>query len=317
MRIIFAGTPEPAVTVLRALLDSEHEVVGVITRPDAPKGRGRKLVPSPVGQLAAELNLPVIKPASLTPGSAGEQELRDFLAAYPADCIPVVAYGNLIPEPLLNVVPFGWINLHYSLLPTWRGAAPVQAAIANGDAVSGFSIFQIAAGLDDGPVYAQTPVELSDTVTTAELLEEMSVAGAAQFATVLSDLTAGTAQAVPQDQLAREVSYAPKIQVADCRIDWQQPAAKLSAQTRAFNPAPGCWTEMDGQRVKVGPVFPAPEVELDAAATPGTLHITKKAVFVATGSVPVKLTTVQAPGKQQMAAADWARGVKAEKVVWV
>ena len=307
MRLVFAGTPQTAVPALDALLASRHEVVAVVTRPDAPAGRGRKVEASPVALRAAAAGLEV-----LTPPKARDPEFLARLAEIGPDCCPVVAYGALLPQAALDIPARGWVNLHFSILPAWRGAAPVQHAILHGDDVTGASTFDIVKELDAGPVYGvlTEPVRPGDTSGT--LLERLSYSGAGLLVATLDGIEAGTVQAVPQP--AEGVSFAPKITPDDARVDWKLPAHVVDRLIRACTPEPGAWTELDGTRVKLGPVA------LDDAAAspdlaPGELLAGRQAVFAGTGSRPVRLDEVQAPGKRRMNATDWARGLHADGTV--
>jgi methionyl-tRNA formyltransferase len=307
MRLVFAGTPQTAVPALDALLASHHEVVAVVTRPDAPAGRGRKVEASPVALRAAAAGLEV-----LTPPKARDPEFLARLREIGPDCCPVVAYGALLPQAALDIPARGWVNLHFSILPAWRGAAPVQHAILHGDDVTGASTFDIVKELDAGPVYGvlTEPVRPGDTSGT--LLERLSHAGAGLLAATLDGIEAGTVQAVPQP--AEGVSFAPKITPDDARVDWKLPAHVVDRLIRACTPEPGAWTELDGTRVKLGPVA------LDDAAArpdlaPGELLAGRQAVFAGTGTRPVRLGEVQAPGKRRMNATDWARGLHADGTV--
>jgi len=301
MRLVFAGTPQTAVPPLDALLASGHEVVAVLTRPDAPAGRGRKVERSPVALRAAEAGLEV-----LSPTRARDPEFLDRLRAIAPDCCPMVAYGALIPQAALDVPVRGWVNLHFSVLPAWRGAAPVQHAILHGDDVTGASTFQVVAELDAGPVYGVLTEPVRPDDTTGDLLGRLSEAGARLLVATLDGIEAGTIEAVPQP--AEGVSFAPKITPADARVDWKLPAHVIDRLIRACTPDPGAWTELDGTRVKLGPVsVHAPEAP--ASLAPGELLAARHAVFAGTGSRPVLLGDVQAPGKRRMTAADWARGL--------
>ena len=311
MRLVFAGTPEPAVVALQRLLDSTHEVVAVITRPDARKGRGRSLHPSPVAQLAERYDIPVLKLASLKADTEDGAVFRQQLQQLQPDCIPVVAYGNLITEDLLEAAPHGWVNLHFSLLPRWRGAAPVQAAIAGGDTMTGAFTFQIESGLDTGPVFGTVDEKIQPTDTADDLLTRLAYSGAGLLEVTMDGLAAGTLVPTPQ---VGEPSYAAKITKEDARIDWTGPAEVIDHRVRAYTPAPGAWTMMGEQRVKLGPLTLAPEAE---ALEPGVLRVDKQGVFVGTGSHPLRVGMVQVPGKKMMRAADWARGAQLnEGVVW-
>ncbi|MBD0861488.1 methionyl-tRNA formyltransferase [Gordonia sp. zg691] len=312
MRIVFAGTPEVAVPSLQALLDSpSHEVVGVITRPDAVSGRGRKVMRSPVGVLADEHGLEVITPRRLS-----DPEVDEVLRRWAPDCGAVVAYGGLVPPGLLELPTHGWVNLHFSVLPAWRGAAPVQAAIAAGDEVTGASTFRLEKGLDTGPVYGVLTETIRPTDTSGDLLGRLADAGAGLLLSTLDALEEGSL--VPEPQPGTGISHAPKVEVDDARVRWDLPAHIIDRLIRAYTPAPGPWTSLDGARIKVGPVTqlrstedPAlPDAVRDGSLAPGTLAVTKKTVFVGTGSTPVKLGTVQPPGKKPMPAADWARGAR-------
>ena len=302
MRLVFAGTPQTAVPALEALLASRHEVVAVVTRPDAPAGRGRKVEASPVARRAAEAGIEV-----LTPARARDPEFLDRLREIAPDCCPVTAYGALLPQAALDIPPNGWVNLHFSILPAWRGAAPVQHAILHGDDVTGASTFQIVKELDAGPVYGVLTEPMRPDDTTGTLLDRLSHSGAELLVATLDGIEDGTVQAVPQP--AEGVSFAPKLNPADARVDWKLPAHVIDRQIRACTPDPGAWTELDGARLKLGPVSPldAPDALPDLA--PGELHVGRREVLVGTGSRPVRLGDVQAPGKRRMTASDWARGL--------
>ena len=305
MRVVFAGTPEPAVPSLRALLDSRHEVVAVLTRPDARVGRGRRTAPSPVREVADEAGVPV-----LTPRTLREEEVAGTLAGLAPDCCPVVAYGNLIPAPLLTVPRYGWVNLHFSLLPAWRGAAPVQHALMAGDEITGASTFLLDEGMDTGPVFGQLTEAIRPTDTSGDLLGRLAVAGARLLVATLDAIEEGAAR--PQPQPADGVSPAPKITVDDARIDWSAPALAVDRRIRGCTPAPGAWTTYRDERLKLEPVTllePAGDVP---ELAPGELHVESRRVLVGTGSHPVHLGLVRRAGRAAMPAADWARGVRPE-----
>jgi methionyl-tRNA formyltransferase len=307
VRVVFAGTPEAAVPSLEAVAASSHELVGVVTRPDAPSGRGRRLEASPVRRRAEELGVPV-----LTPARATEPEFLEALRDLAPDACPVVAYGNLLPPVALDVPRLGWVNLHFSLLPAWRGAAPVQHAIMAGDTVTGASTFLIERGLDTGPVLGVMTEAIRPTDTAGALLERLATAGAGLLVATLDGLETGDLVARPQG--GEGVSLAPKIEVGDARIRWEHPATAVDRQIRGCTPAPGAWTTFRGQRLKVEPVALPPPDEGAAPGRlgPGALLVTKQAVHVGTGTAPVRLGTVQPHGKKPMAAADWARGTRVE-----
>lgn len=302
MRIVFAGTPEPALPTLRRLLDSpRHEVVAALTRPDAPVGRRGKLTPSPVAELAEAAGIPVLRPTK--PNSS---EFVAELAELQPDCCAVVAFGALLKDQLLAVPPLGWINLHFSLLPAWRGAAPVQAAIAAGDTVTGASTFRIEPSLDTGPVYGVVTETIRPTDTAGDLLQRLSVSGAALLETTMDGIADGTLTAVPQP--VDGVSIAPKITVEQARVRWDLPAHVVDRHVRSVTPNPGAWTMIGDVRLKVGPVRPSTDGPPDLAA--GTVRVERQDVWVGTATDAVRLGDVQPPGKKPMAATDWARGAR-------
>ncbi|GLI01940.1 methionyl-tRNA formyltransferase [Phytohabitans aurantiacus] len=300
MRLVFAGTPAVALPSLDALAASGHELVAVVTRPDAPAGRGRHLVRSPAGAWADERGIEV-----LTPARPREPEFLARLRDIAPDCVPVVAYGALVPPAALEIPKHGWVNLHFSLLPAWRGAAPVQHAVLHGDAITGASVFQLERGLDTGPVYGTLTDEVRPTDTSGDLLDRLAGSGAGLLVAVLDAIEAGTARAEPQP--ADGVSLAPKITVEDAEVRWTEPAFAVDRRIRACTPAPGAWTTFRGDRVKLGPVRPianGPDLE------PGDLLVERHQVLVGTATTPVALGEVRAAGKKAMSATDWARGVR-------
>jgi methionyl-tRNA formyltransferase len=302
MRVLFAGTPSPAVPSLEALFASpRHEVVAVLTRPDAPTGRGRRMEQSPVRKVAEEHGVEV-----LTPRRPRDPEFLERLAELAPDVCPVVAYGGLIPPAALEIPQRGWVNLHFSLLPAWRGAAPVQRALLAGDEITGACTFQLEAGLDTGPVFGTVTEEIRRTDTSGDLLERLSVDGARLLVATLDGIEDGTLYAVPQP--VDGVTLAPKISVEDARVDWKTPAQHIDRQVRACTPAPGAWTTLGGERVKLFPLSPLPgatEVE------PGRIVLDKRGMTVGTGSGHVvRLGDVQPQGRKRMSAADWARGLR-------
>ncbi|MFI5546554.1 methionyl-tRNA formyltransferase [Streptomyces sp. NPDC051815] len=301
MKLVFAGTPEVAVPALDALIASgRHEVAAVVTRPDAPAGRGRRLVASPVAQRAEEAGIEVLKPVR-----PRDPEFQARLREIDPDCCPVVAYGALLPKSALGIPRRGWVNLHFSLLPAWRGAAPVQHSIMAGDQVTGASTFLIEEGLDSGPVYGILTEEIRPADTSGDLLTRLAFAGAGLLAATMDGIEDGTLRAV--EQPADGVSLAPKITVEDARIDWTAPAMRADRVVRGCTPAPGAWTVFRGERLKVISLAPVPDrTDLE----PGLLAPAKNTVHVGTGSHAVELLWVQPQGKKPMRAADWARGVR-------
>ncbi|TPV53536.1 methionyl-tRNA formyltransferase [Pseudarthrobacter phenanthrenivorans] len=305
MRVLFAGTPAVAVPSLNALVEAGFQVVAVLTRPDAPIGRKRILTPSPVAARAAELGIEVIHAARM-----GADTIARISALSP-DVAAIVAYGGLVPPAALGVPPHGWINLHFSLLPAWRGAAPVQRAVMAGDDVTGAVTFQLEEGLDTGPVFGTLTETVGPEDTAGELLERLSHSGAVLLTQTLAAVAAGKAVARPQQG---DVSLAPKLTLDDGRLDWKKPALALGRQARGVTPEPGAWTVLDGQRVKLEPVRLRPDV---AGLAPGSLSVQGRSVLVGTGSHAVELTRIQPAGKKMMAAADWARGMASlESVVF-
>ncbi|ETB19934.1 Methionyl-tRNA formyltransferase [Mycobacterium avium subsp. avium] len=307
VRLVFAGTPEPALPALRRLLDSpRHEVIAVLTRPDAASGRRGKPEPSPVAREALDRGIPVLRPAR--PNSP---EFVAELAQLAPDCCAVVAYGALLRDELLAVPPHGWINLHFSLLPAWRGAAPVQAAIAAGDTITGASTFRIEPALDSGPIYGVVTEAIRPTDTAGELLARLAVSGAELLSATLDGIADSTL--TPRPQPAEGVSIAPKITVEQARVRWDLPAPVVERRIRAVTPNPGAWTVIGDLRIKLGPVrlgaasdLPAPPEPLP----PGAIHVDRKSVWVGTASDPVRLGQIQPPGKKFMNAVDWARGAR-------
>jgi len=305
VRLIFAGTPEVAVTALRAVLDSRHCVEAVVTRPDAPSGRGRRVERSPVAELAGSLGIEVLAPAR-----PREPWFLDRLREIAPDCCPVTAYGGLLPQTALDIPPHGWVNLHFSVLPAWRGAAPVQHAILHGDDITGATTFRLVAELDAGPVFGVVTEPIRSADTSGDLLGRLAASGAQLLIATLDGIEEGTLRAVPQP--SDGVSLAPKLTAADGLVDWKLPAHLIDRQIRACTPEPGAWTEFGGERMKLWPVT-LPADGGPSALGPGDLHIERGTVFAGTGSRPVRLGDVQPPGKRRMPAADWARGLRGEQ----
>jgi methionyl-tRNA formyltransferase len=304
MRLVFAGTPAAAVVCLDALLGSRHEVAAVVTRPDAPAGRGRRLGPSPVAQRAAAAGVELLKPAR-----PRDPEFVARLSEIAPDCCPVTAYGALIPQQVLDIPAQGWVNLHFSLLPAWRGAAPVQHAIWHGDEVTGATTFRLVRELDAGPTFGMLTAPIADSDTAGTLLERLSVAGAGLLVTTLDLIESGEIEARPQP--AEGVSLAPKVTTADAEVSWKLAALAVSRLIRACTPAPGAWTVLDGARIKLGPVQPVPPADLPhPPLAPGELRVLRDRVLAGTGTQAVQLGEVQADGKRRMPAADWARGLR-------
>jgi methionyl-tRNA formyltransferase len=302
VRLVFAGTPQVALPSLEAVLASRHELLAVITRPDAPSGRGRQIMPSPVRDRAEALGIEV-----LTPWRLGEPEVIARLRALAPDCSPVVAYGALVPLTALLIPTHGWVNLHFSVLPSWRGAAPIQRALIAGDEVVGASTFRLEEGLDTGPVYGVMTERVRPTDTAGDLLDRIAEAGAGLLVQTLDGIEDGTLRPVPQP--AEGVSLAPKLTVDDARIDWSAPAVGVDRLIRGCTPAPGPWTTFRGERLKLGPLRLASD---DGAAhlAPGAIEVSRRFVRVGTGTEAVQLGEVQPHGRRPMAASDWARGAR-------
>jgi methionyl-tRNA formyltransferase len=300
MRLVFAGTPHVAVPALEAIAASRHDLVAVVSRPDAPAGRGKRLVRSPVAQWGDRHDLEV-----LTPARPRQPAFLDRLLALAPQCVPVVAYGALVPPAALAIPTHGWINLHFSLLPAWRGAAPVPHALLRGDELTGASVFRLEEGLDTGPVFGTLTEPVAPTDTAGDLLTRLADAGAELLVRVLDAIEDGVAEAVPQP--ASGISLAPKLTVEDARVRWDQPAIAVDRRIRACTPAPGAWTSFRSERLKLGPVRPAGG---EPPLPPGQLRIDRERVLAGTATAPVVLGEVRAAGKRPMAAADWARGAR-------
>jgi len=300
VRLVFAGTPEAAVPSLKALLDSpKHEVVAVLTRPDAPAGRGRKLHVSPIKQLALEAEIEV-----LTPQRPREPEFLQRLAEIAPDSCPVVAYGALLPQAALDIPRRGWVNLHFSLLPAWRGAAPVQHALLAGDDMTGATTFQLEAGMDTGPYYGTVTEPIAPEDTSGDLLLRLAESGARLLVATLDGIADGSLEARPQP--AEGISLAPKLTVEQVQLRWTEAAVLIDRVARAATPAPGAWTTFRDRRVKVGPVRLTDVTGL----APGELQLAAGEVLVGTSTAAVKLGLVQPEGKAQMAADSWLRGLR-------
>lgn len=302
MRVLFAGTPQVAVASLDRLITDGFDVVAVLTREDAPVGRKRVLTPSPVAARAAELGIEIIHANRI------DEETEAKLESLEIDIAAIVAYGGLVPEKALTIPRLGWINLHFSLLPAWRGAAPVQHSIMVGDDITGAVTFQLEKGLDTGPVFGTLTETIDPADTSGELLARLALSGAVLLSQTLSGLEAGKLAGVPQQG---ESSYAHKLTLADGKVNWSHPALVIRRRINGTTPDPGAWTELDGQRFKLGTLKPATEV---TDLEPGQVRIEpgkQPRVLVGTGSHGVELGLVQPPGKKMMNAADWARGILA------
>ena len=299
MRIVFGGTPDVAIPSLDLLVDSRHELVAVVTRPDAPSGRGKKLTASPVAQHAAKLGIEVLKPQR-----PRDEEFVSRLTEMAPDCCPVVAYGALLPQRVLDIPRHGWVNLHFSLLPAWRGAAPVQHAILAGDEITGATTFRIVLELDAGPIFGTVTEPIRPVDTAGDLLHRLSLSGARLLVETLDGIEDGTLTATPQPETNSQVSYASKINVEDARIDWTQPADLVDRLIRACAPTPGAWTTFRGERFKINSA-----VISETVLAAGAMEITKRSVRVGTTTQALELGEIQAQGKKPMTAADWARGI--------
>ncbi|GAA5227503.1 methionyl-tRNA formyltransferase [Paeniglutamicibacter antarcticus] len=306
MRVLFAGTPQVAVASLDQLVKDGLDVVAVLTREDAPVGRKRVLTPSPVAARAAELGIEVIHANRI------DEPVQERIAALETDIAAIVAYGGLVPEKALGIPRLGWINLHFSLLPTWRGAAPVQHSIMAGDDVTGAVTFQLEKGLDTGPVFGTLTEAIDAGDTAGDLLGRLALSGAVLLSQTLAGLESGALVGIGQEG---QSSYAHKLTLADGKIDWSAPALAIRRRINGTTPDPGAWAELDGQRFKIGPLLPATDVDFLA---PGQVQLTpgkQPRVVVGTGSHGVELVMVQPPGKKMMNAADWARGILASGTV--
>jgi methionyl-tRNA formyltransferase len=300
-KIIFAGTPDFAIPSLRSLVESGHEIVAVLTQPDRPAGRGRKLRPSPVKDFATGHGLPLLQPLGL-----GDREVQNQIKACQPDLAVVVAYGLLLPEAVLNIPDGGCINVHASILPRWRGASPIQSAILAGDESTGVSIMRMARGLDTGPVFAtvETPIETGECA--AELHDRLAEAGARLLMTSLDGILDGSS--VPRPQDVSGATYAGRIKKADARIDWNESAIEIDRQIRAYNSWPVADTILDGARVRCWRASPATGAP-GGDALPGTVvEAGGQTLDIQTGHGVIRLTELQLSGGQRMSAADFVRG---------
>ena len=305
MKLVFAGTPEVAVPSLATLLDSEHEVLAVITQPPAKSGRGREVRPSPVQEFARDQGIEILHPDSI-------KEIASVLIDLKPDAIPVVAYGQLIPQSMLDIPPLGWINVHFSLLPDWRGAAPVQHSIWHGDSITGATTFRIDAGMDSGPVLGHLTQPIDPKATSGELLTSLANAGAQLLKVTIDALEAGEITAVPQQHdLA---TFAPKITKLDALIDWRSPAIEIDRRIRAMTPKPGAWTRFTVGDAEQSLVLAPVSIDRDVQLEPGTLSVEGRRVLVGSATYALELTHVKPAGKKFMNSMDWVRGLRTEVV---
>ncbi len=303
MRLVFAGTPEAAVPSLDALLASRHTVAAVVTRPDRPAGRGLRMVTSPVGRRAQQAGIEVLRP-----GRPADPDFLARLTEIAPDCCPVTAYGALIPAAALRIPPHGWVNLHFSVLPAWRGAAPVQRAIMHGDEITGATTFRLVGELDAGPVFGVVTEAIRPSDTAGDLLGRLSASGAGLLVATLDGIESGELEARPQP--GDGISLAPKLSPSEARVSWKLPALAVDRQIRACTPVPGAWTTLHGNRVKIGPVtITVPAADLPEPG-PGEIAVAGDVVLAGTGTRPVQLGEVQPAGKRTMPAAAWARGLR-------
>jgi methionyl-tRNA formyltransferase len=298
MRLVFAGTPDVAVPSLGVLAAEGHEIVGVVTRPDAPQGRSRKLTPSPIASAAESQGLRVIRAARLD--DAATAEIRDL----EPELGVIVAYGGLVREPLLSTPTHGWINLHFSLLPRWRGAAPVQHALIAGDELTGASVFQLVAELDAGDVFAERSYRVPADATAGDILVDLAGLGAELLRDVVAGIESGRMTAAPQ---VGEPTFAPKLTLDDGRIRWEESARQVLGRIRGTTPEPGAFTTVNGQRLKV---LTARSHEAHIALRPGEIAAAGRDILIGTGTDAILIDRVQPAGRQAMAAGDWWRGLR-------
>ena len=305
MKLVFAGTPDVALPALETLISSEHDVLAVITQPPARAGRGRELQPSPVHAVADKFGIKALYPDSI-------REIDAVLRKLQPDAIPVVAYGQLIPETMLDIPAQGWINLHFSLLPEWRGAAPVQHCIWRGDAITGATTFRIDQGMDSGPILGHVTQLVDPKDTSGALLARLADTGSHLLRQTLDALEAGMITPIAQQH--DQATYAPKLQKSDSRIDWQLPAIEIDRRIRAMTPKPGAWTTMVLSEheisMSIGPVSTNRDIQID----PGVICVIDKNVFVGSATYALELDRIKPPGKKFMLATDWMRGLRTEEV---
>ncbi|NQW32480.1 MAG: methionyl-tRNA formyltransferase [Actinomycetales bacterium] len=305
MKLVFAGTPDVALPALETLISSEHDVLAVITQPPARAGRGRELQPSPVHAVADKYGIKALYPESI-------REIDAVLRELQPDAIPVVAYGQLIPETMLDIPAHGWINLHFSLLPEWRGAAPVQHCIWHGDTITGATTFRIDQGMDSGPILGHVTQLVDPKDTSGALLDRLADTGSHLLRQTLDALEAGMITPIAQQH--DQATYAPKLQKSDSRIDWQLPAIEIDRRIRAMTPKPGAWTTMALSEheisLSIGPVSTNRDIQLD----PGVICVIDRRVFVGSATYALELDRIKPPGKKFMLATDWMRGLRTEEV---
>lgn len=307
LRLLFAGTPDFAERHLDALLNSRHNVVAVLTQPDRPAGRGKKLQPSPVKQRALDADIDVLQPVSLK-----DPQIQQHLAELEVDAMIVVAYGLILPKAVLDIPRYGCLNVHASVLPRWRGAAPIQRAVEAGDLESGVSIMQMDVGLDTGPVLAVRTLVLDDAETGGSLHDRLAALGPPALLSVLDDLDNARARAAVQDD--SQANYARKIDKAECQIDWSQPAEVLARRIRAFNPAPVCFSHLGSERVKIW--LASAEANPASPTPPGTiLEADRDKLRVACGEGSLSLLQAQFPGGKALTAAQLINGRAGQLVV--
>ena len=295
MRLAIAASPEVALPTIEALHNGPHNLVRIISQPDRPAGRGKVLTPTPVSQWAMDHNVELVRPEK-------SHDLPQFLSDI--DLVITIGYGVLLPESILEIPPYGFLNLHFSLLPRWRGAAPVQRAIEAGDAVTGVTVFKLDAGMDTGPIYTMHRFALDNDITSDELFVELGLIGVDAVLETLEKIERGEK---PIAQKSDGATRALKLSREEGRIDWTLPAQQISAKIRAFTSAPGAWTEFRGNPVKVAsPVFS------DLSLLPGEISVRDKKVFIGTGTQALEIGFITSAGKQQSPASAWANGARLE-----
>jgi methionyl-tRNA formyltransferase len=305
-RVVFAGTPEFARESLRALLDSGIRPLAVLTQPDRPAGRGKKLQASAVKEFAVQRDLPVLQPESLKPAQVVEE-----LVAFKSDLLIVAAYGLLLPQRVLDIPHVACINVHASLLPRWRGAAPIQAAILAGDKQTGISLMQMEAGLDTGPVYASSSIDIGELETAGELHDRLARLGGELLVQQIGNIVSGACKADAQND--SEATYAAKIKSADAELDWQRSAVELQRTVRAYNPVPGAWTTLQGERLKC---WRAEAVDGTGEGPGSIVNSGTEGISVACGEGILRITELQRPGRRRITAAELAGQLDLDQAVF-